>query len=134
MAVPHYTYLKLKMPGSNGTNITVYGSFSRSDNCDRDFQRIAAKFGLKQEITDLPPKSSSRNNKEEKHVRETKKKPADLAPEVSAVKASAVDGTTVIGESKTLAIAVKTPSEINDTSITANVVDKPKDKKNLFLS
>jgi hypothetical protein len=27
MAVPHYAYLKLKMPGNNGTNIAVYGSF-----------------------------------------------------------------------------------------------------------
>jgi hypothetical protein len=134
MAVPHYAYLKLKMPGNNGTNITVYGSFSRSDNCDRDFQRIAAKFGLKQEITDLPSKSSSRDDKEEERVRGAKKKPADLAPEASAAKASAVDGTTVLGDSKTLAIAVETPSEINDASKTANVVDKPEDKKNLFLA
>lgn len=134
MVVPHYAYLKLKMPGSNGTNITVYGSFSRSDNCDRDFQRIAAKFGLKQEIIDLPTKSSPRDNKEEKRVRETKKKPADLDPEVSAVKASAVDGTTVIGESKTLEVAVETPSEINNASKTANVVDKPEDKKNPFVA
>jgi hypothetical protein len=37
MVVPHYAYLKLKMPGNNGTNITVHGSFSRSDNCDREF-------------------------------------------------------------------------------------------------
>jgi hypothetical protein len=34
MAIPHYVYLKLKMPGNNGTNITIHGSFSRSDNCD----------------------------------------------------------------------------------------------------
>jgi hypothetical protein len=72
--------------------------------------------------------------KEEKHVREIKKKPADLAPEASAAKASAVDGTTVLGDSKTLAIAVETPSEINDASKTTNVVDKPEDKKNLFLA
>jgi hypothetical protein len=50
MVVPHYAYLKLKMPGNNGTNIMVHGSFSRSDNCDREFQRIAAKFGIKQEV------------------------------------------------------------------------------------
>jgi hypothetical protein len=35
MVVPHYAYLNLKMPDNNGTNITVRGSFSRSDNCDR---------------------------------------------------------------------------------------------------
>jgi hypothetical protein len=114
MAVPHYAYLKLKMPGNNGTNITVYGSFSRSDNCDRDFQRIAAKFGLKQEIIDPPPKLSIREIKEEKHVRETKKKPDDLAPEASTAKISAVDGTAVLQDSKTLAIAVETPTAVND--------------------
>ncbi|KAK1628116.1 hypothetical protein QYE76_002431 [Lolium multiflorum] len=47
MAVPHYAYLKLKIPGNNGTIITVHESFSRSDNCDRDFQKIASKFGIK---------------------------------------------------------------------------------------
>ena len=118
----------------NGTNITVYGSFSRSDNCDRDFQRIAAKFGLRQEIINPPPKLSIREIKEERHVRETKKKPADLAPEASAAKISAADGTTVLEDSKTLAIAVETPTAINDASITFNAVDKPEDKKNPFLA
>jgi hypothetical protein len=37
MVVPHYGYLKLKMPGNNGTNITIHGSFSHSNNCDREF-------------------------------------------------------------------------------------------------
>ena len=41
MSVPHYTYLKMKMPGNNGTPLTVHGSFLRSDNCDKDFSRIA---------------------------------------------------------------------------------------------
>jgi hypothetical protein len=144
MAVPHYAYLKLKIPGSNGANITVYGSFSRSDNCDRDFQRIAAKFGLRQETTDLPSKSSSRDIKEEERVRGAKKKPADLALEASAAltpaaqasaaKASTADGTGDIGESKALATAVETPSEINDASKTTNVVDKLEDRKNPFLA
>jgi hypothetical protein len=49
MAVPHYAYLKLKMPGNNGTPITVHGSFARSDTCDREFQKIASKFGAKEE-------------------------------------------------------------------------------------
>ncbi|KAK1680069.1 hypothetical protein QYE76_040917 [Lolium multiflorum] len=53
MAVPHYAYLKLKMPGNNMTAITVHGSFSRSDNCDRDFQKIASKFGAKEELNAL---------------------------------------------------------------------------------
>ncbi|XP_051211456.1 uncharacterized protein [Lolium perenne] len=44
MAVRHYAYLKLKMSGNNGTATTIHGSFSHSDNCDRDFQKIASKF------------------------------------------------------------------------------------------
>ena len=27
MAIPHYAYLKLKMPGNNGTPLTIHGSF-----------------------------------------------------------------------------------------------------------
>ena len=50
MAVPHYAYLKLKMPGNNGTAITIHGSFSCSDSCDRDFQKIASKFGAREEL------------------------------------------------------------------------------------
>src|SRR3954453_3856289 len=44
MAVPHYAYLKLKMPGNNGTPLTVHGSFLRSDNCDKEFNGITQKF------------------------------------------------------------------------------------------
>ena len=40
MAVPHYAYLKLKMPGPEGT-ITISGSFTRSDKCDTDFNKIS---------------------------------------------------------------------------------------------
>ncbi|KAK1660440.1 hypothetical protein QYE76_048599 [Lolium multiflorum] len=89
MAVPHYAYLKLKMPGNKGTNITVHGSFSRSDSCDRDFQRIAAKFGSKQEFIKPPPKLLLREIKEEKDDRGSKKKPADLALKASTAEASA---------------------------------------------
>ncbi|KAK1681520.1 hypothetical protein QYE76_042368 [Lolium multiflorum] len=39
MAVPH-----------NGTALTVDGSFSRSDSCDIDFQKIASKFGAREEL------------------------------------------------------------------------------------
>src|SRR3954470_10055771 len=44
MAVPHYAYFKMKMPGNNGTPSIVHGSFLRSDNCDKEFNRIAQKF------------------------------------------------------------------------------------------
>ncbi|KAK1616641.1 hypothetical protein QYE76_022158 [Lolium multiflorum] len=90
MAVPHYAYLKLKMPGNKGTNITVHGSFSHSDSCDRDFQRIAAKFGSKQDFIKPPPKLLLREIKEEKDDRGSKNKPTDLALKASTAEASAV--------------------------------------------
>ncbi|XP_051196844.1 uncharacterized protein [Lolium perenne] len=71
MSVPHYAYLQLKMPGNNGTNITVHGSFSRSDNCDREFQRIAAKFVMKQEVIDYPSKQLTSH--EDDKVKKSKK-------------------------------------------------------------
>ena len=52
MAVPHYTYLKLKMPGPKGV-ITVNGKFQRSDDCDRDFNKISEIFGMGQSLADL---------------------------------------------------------------------------------
>ncbi|KAK1619631.1 hypothetical protein QYE76_025148 [Lolium multiflorum] len=139
MAVPHYAYLKLKMPGNNGTNITVYGSFSRSDNCDRDFQRIAAKFGPQREIVGPPPKLSLREIKEEKDGRETKKKPAALAlkasaAEASAAKGSAVDGTEGLVDSKTMATTAQTLDETSNAAATTNAVKKPEEEKNPFLA
>jgi hypothetical protein len=44
MAVPHYTYLVLKMPGPRGL-ITIKGSFKISDLCDREFHKMAQNFG-----------------------------------------------------------------------------------------
>jgi hypothetical protein len=38
-AVPHYTYLMLKIPGPKGT-ITVQGSFEVANTCDREFSRM----------------------------------------------------------------------------------------------
>jgi hypothetical protein len=45
MAVPHYTYLVLKMPGPNGI-ITVKGSFKLSDLCDKEFHKMAQNFSM----------------------------------------------------------------------------------------
>jgi hypothetical protein len=45
MAVPHYTYLVLKMPGPKGI-ITVKGSFEVSDLCDKEFHKTAQNFGM----------------------------------------------------------------------------------------
>jgi hypothetical protein len=43
MAVPHYTYLVLKMPGPRGI-ITVKGSFELSDLYDKEFHKMAQNF------------------------------------------------------------------------------------------
>jgi hypothetical protein len=45
MAVPHYTYLVLKMPGPKGI-ITVKGSFEILDLCDKEFHKMAQNFGM----------------------------------------------------------------------------------------
>jgi hypothetical protein len=43
--MPHCAYLKLKMHGRNGT-ININGSFTLSDNYDRDFNKISKSFGM----------------------------------------------------------------------------------------
>ena len=40
MAIPNYTYLKLKMPGPNGI-ITVSSTFSHAFKCDREHYELA---------------------------------------------------------------------------------------------
>jgi hypothetical protein len=45
MAVPHYTYLVLKMPGPKGI-IIVKGSFELSDLCDKEFHKMAQNIGM----------------------------------------------------------------------------------------
>src|ERR1041384_423763 len=40
MVVPHYAYLKLKMPGPAGVTM-INGCFLKSDICDRDFHQIS---------------------------------------------------------------------------------------------
>src|ERR1041385_6778591 len=52
MVVPHYAYLKLKMPGSTSV-ITVNGIFTKSDTCDRDFHKISNTFGAEQKLTEI---------------------------------------------------------------------------------
>jgi hypothetical protein len=45
MAVPHYAYLVLKIPGPNGV-ITVKGNFEVSGICDKEFHKMAQTFGM----------------------------------------------------------------------------------------
>ena len=130
MVVPHYAYLKLKMPGNNGTNITVYGSFSRSDNCDREFQRIAAKFVVKQEPIDFPSKSLALDVKEDERIRKFKKKPDDPTSKVPAVGPSAADSKASVNDSKNLAPAASTSDGIINATEATGSLEKIEDKKN----
>jgi hypothetical protein len=52
MAVPHYAYLTLKIPGPKGT-IMVQGSFEVSNTCDKEFNRLAQSFGTTAEYARL---------------------------------------------------------------------------------
>lgn len=52
MAVPHYAYLKLKMPGPSGV-ITLNGSFIKSHQCDRDFHQVSSTFGAQQQLEEI---------------------------------------------------------------------------------
>jgi hypothetical protein len=52
MAVPHYAYLTLKIPGPKET-ITVQGSFEVANTCDREFNRMAQTFGMTAEYERL---------------------------------------------------------------------------------
>ena len=49
MAVPHYAYLKLKMPGPKGV-ITIAGNLQKSDSCDREFSKISETFGVEEAL------------------------------------------------------------------------------------
>ena len=49
MAVPHYTFLLWRIPGPKGP-IIVRGSFTLSDKCDRDFNKISESFGMQAEF------------------------------------------------------------------------------------
>src|SRR4051812_36171640 len=52
MAVLHYAYLKLKMPGPVGV-ITVSGSFIKSDQCDQDFHQVSDTFRAQKELEEI---------------------------------------------------------------------------------
>jgi hypothetical protein len=49
MAVPHYAYLKLRMPANRGP-LTISGSFARLENCDKDFNSMSQTFGVHEEL------------------------------------------------------------------------------------
>jgi RNase P/RNase MRP subunit p29 len=45
MVVPRYAYLKFKMPGNNGTNITVHGSFLGQTTVTKNSRRLVPNLG-----------------------------------------------------------------------------------------
>jgi hypothetical protein len=81
MAVPHYTYLVLKMPGPKGI-ITVKGSFELSDLCDREFHKMAQNFGTTPNYAEKAKTTTTESVKLlEGHVAEPEmKKPRVEAP------------------------------------------------------
>ena len=52
MAIPNYTYLKLKMPGPNGI-ITVGSTFSHAYTCDREHYELATAVINSVELPEL---------------------------------------------------------------------------------
>jgi hypothetical protein len=84
MAVPHYTYLVLKMPGPNGI-ITVKGSFKLSDLCDKEFHKMAQKFGIMANYGEPKDKAKKRDYRSHKATRRTS----------SGAKSEEITGTTI---------------------------------------
>ena len=52
MVVPHYTYLKMKMPGHKGI-ITISGDYKKSIECARDSSRLAEALVIAEEKRQL---------------------------------------------------------------------------------
>ena len=57
MAIPNYTYLKLKMPGPNGI-ITVSSAFSHAFACDREHYELATVIVNSYELLQLEESST----------------------------------------------------------------------------
>jgi hypothetical protein len=60
IAVPHYAYLVLKIPGSRGV-IMMKGSFEVSDTYDKEFNKMAQTFGMTAEYTSKIRKTQRRD-------------------------------------------------------------------------
>ena len=52
MAVPHYAYLKMKMPGPKGL-ITITGNYRKSLECARDGAKLAESLVIAEERRQL---------------------------------------------------------------------------------
>jgi hypothetical protein len=81
MAVPHYTYLVLKMPGSKGI-IIVKGSSKLSDLCDKEFHKMAQNFGMMASYREPNCKAKSRTIEETRQLEGNPKEPEVKKPRV----------------------------------------------------
>jgi hypothetical protein len=57
MAVPHYPYLKLRMPANRGP-LPISRSVARSENYDKDFNCISQTFGVHEELNHIRESTS----------------------------------------------------------------------------
>jgi hypothetical protein len=81
MAVPHYTYLVLKMPGPKGI-ITIKGSFELSDLCDKEFHKMAQNFGMMASYGEPNYKAKSATTEVAQQLKENPKEPDVKKPRV----------------------------------------------------
>jgi hypothetical protein len=99
MAVPHYTYLVLKIPGPNGI-ITVKGSFELSDICDKEFHKMAQTFSMIAEYGQLKGKTDKETTTTTRQPEENKA--GSIKPEVKKLRVQAEDpGKSATNESGT---------------------------------
>jgi hypothetical protein len=83
MAVPHYTYLVLKMPGPKGI-ITVKGSFEVSDLCDKEFHKMAQNFSMIANYGEPKEKAKNATTEVDKLPKEHPAEPEMKKPRVEA--------------------------------------------------
>jgi hypothetical protein len=100
----------------------VQESFSHSDNYDREFQKIAAKFGIKQEAKtlDFPSKKLAFHDKysklkEDDSAKKMKKQLYDPATTVPTTTPSAGDDNASVEGANSLVIIASAPKEAIDT-------------------
>jgi hypothetical protein len=83
MAVLHYTYLVLKMPGPRGI-IIVKGSFKLSDLCDKEFHKMAQNIGMianyRQPKDKITSATTSTTKQPEEHPAEVEAKKLRVQP------------------------------------------------------
>jgi hypothetical protein len=85
MAVPHYTYLVLKMPGPKGI-IIVKGSFELSDLCDKEFHKMAQNFGMMASYREPNCKAKSTTIEEIRQLKGNPKEPEVKKPQAQLPK------------------------------------------------